>query len=220
MELNKFMKYDATAINKLISLSRDEQSELLEYYTNQAREFLKKNYDMELTIPLSFSGQMKQRLGSFHSVFMSGNKNIPSEIKLNKTQVIMNYKFGTDYMLDTMYHELVHYALCVKGMDFHDGSKDFESELARLHVSASGSTRKSLIQTSTRGQAYSVKDIYSVFHRETKELIGNFDEPHTINVRAKYRDNSGLTYQTENNKQVPCYVQRVGFLIKIDLLED
>ena len=101
----------------------------LEYLKKYAESFLRKNYNLSLEIPLLINNRLRSTLGSFNRNY-KGDK--ACEIELSGQLV----KYATkDVILDTLKHELIHYALFVLNKPFHDGDEYFENELKRLEVS-------------------------------------------------------------------------------------
>lgn len=93
-----------------------------------ANEFLSQTYGMKLNIPLELNGRLKKAKGRF--IWQRSTRQ-PKSIELNKKFVEHN---DLNVVLDVLYHELVHYALFVKGIPHADGQPSFERELKRLGV--------------------------------------------------------------------------------------
>lgn len=103
--------------------------------TEIASDFLRENYGMELAIPIVRNNRLRSTMGSYVSTRKSG----PIQIEIAGYVI----KYATrEVVIDTLKHELVHYALHVKGEPYDDGHPHFESELRRLGVSA---TRTSIV---------------------------------------------------------------------------
>lgn len=97
----------------------------------KANEFLIEHYGLQLEIPFRISSRMKSTFG--HVRFKrKGGKLIPFEMKLSKN-LLENY--SEDVILDVLYHECVHYALCMLGFPFRDADDCFKREVDRLGVS-------------------------------------------------------------------------------------
>lgn len=100
----------------------------------EAKRFLKEEYDMELTVPIEFNTRLKRCLGRFRFNKVNG-ENVPLKIEMSVEFMKVHPK---ENILDVLRHELVHYALCAKGLPeahFSDGDSVFENELKRLNVS-------------------------------------------------------------------------------------
>lgn len=103
-------------------------SQKLEIYAN---EFLKKNFDISLEIPLRVSKRMKSRLGAFQIKYR-GNNVLSSEIVISYNFISHNQR---DTILDVLYHECVHYALYTLGEPYKDSDRTFLNTLKRLGIS-------------------------------------------------------------------------------------
>lgn len=100
----------------------------LEELTQIATDFLRANYDMELGIPIVRNNRLRTVMGRF------GRVNGKSECI-----EIAGYMFEyatQEVVIDTLYHECVHYALFERGEPHMDGHPNFESELRKIGVSA------------------------------------------------------------------------------------
>lgn len=95
--------------------------------TNFAKDFLKKNYQMNLEIPISMNGRLKRVLGRFRFQ----NKK-PLRIEMSRNFVEYSTK---DEVIDVLKHELIHYALYAKGLPYKDGEAYFEGELKKHNSS-------------------------------------------------------------------------------------
>lgn len=96
-----------------------------------ADEFLRKNFDLSLDVPLRVSKRMKSKLGVF-SIKYNNHKVLSSEIVLSYNFIINNDK---EAILDVLYHECVHYALYKKRLPFRDSDPEFINALKRLEIS-------------------------------------------------------------------------------------
>lgn len=93
-----------------------------------ARKFLKDTYNLELVVPLKLNGRMKTTCGWFR---YKKRSRVPVVVELNKFFVENN---ESDLVIDVLKHELIHYALFMKGIPCRDGDYEFEKELKRLGV--------------------------------------------------------------------------------------
>lgn len=103
-----------------------------------ANEFLEKEFNMSLDIPITLNGRLTRAMGRF--LVMRNRRTNEARaigIELNKTLYEHN---SMDVVLDTLKHELVHYALFSKGLPYSDGDYVFESTLKRLGVTATMTT--------------------------------------------------------------------------------
>lgn len=96
-----------------------------------ANEFLQKNFDIQLEIPIRISKRMKSKLGAFQIKY-SGNNVVKSEIVISDDFISHNPK---KIILDVLYHECVHYALYTLGEPYKDSAPVFINTLARLGIS-------------------------------------------------------------------------------------
>ena len=161
-----------------------------------SEEFLEKNYNTELTIPIKISGRLTSTGGYFKYRRLHGNEKEPIEIQISErfiASAIHDGQEGLEAILDTVKHELVHYVLCKQGRDFHDGDDDFESELARLDIGASGATNKKLVKSKKLNTWYRAIDVYE---RESYDII----------------ENKVKTYRTyRKHAQKPARKNRIGY---------
>ncbi|WP_462422170.1 SprT-like domain-containing protein [Salinicoccus sp. Marseille-QA3877] len=96
-----------------------------------ADEFLRKNFDLSLDVPLRISKRMKSKLGVF-SIKYNDHKVLSSEIVISYNFIINNDK---EAVLDVLYHECVHYALYKKRLPFRDSDPEFINTLEHLGIS-------------------------------------------------------------------------------------
>lgn len=95
----------------------------------EADKFLRDNYDINLNIDICINSRLKKCTGRF--VTISG---VSNNIDISRDLLLYENK---DKILDTLYHELVHYALCSKYSDgYKDGQELFEAELKRLKITS------------------------------------------------------------------------------------
>lgn len=164
MNVNEFRK-------KYVSLGKQKSKyeKDLEAYSN---EFLEKNYNTSLTVPIKISGRLTSTGGYFKGR-ISGGVREPMEIQISErfiASALHDGQEGLEAILDTLKHELVHYVLFKTGKEFNDGDDEFENELARLDIGASGATNKKLVQSKKKNVWYKVVDIYE---RESYDIIEN-----------------------------------------------
>ena len=164
MNVNDFRKKYVTLGKQKANYEKE-----LEKYSN---EFLEKHYNTSLTVPIKISGRLTSSGGYFRGR-ISGGVREPMEIQMSErfiASALHDGQEGLEAILDTLKHELVHYVLFKQGRDFSDGDDDFESELARLDIGASGATNKKLVQSKKVNTWYKVVDIYE---RESYDIIEN-----------------------------------------------
>ncbi len=103
--------------------------------TKIARHFLKKEFGLELTVPVEVSGRMKSVLGLFYY----NRQGQPLSIKIAKG-IVAEEGREVD-AIETLKHECVHYALCVKGLPFSDDDQEFIDTCNRLGVPLTGTCK-------------------------------------------------------------------------------
>ena len=100
-------------------------------YTKIADDFLQKEFNINLKIPIEINGRLSKTLGRY---IYRGNR--PLKIELSKK--LLEY-YDKDTIIDVLKHELVHYALHKMGVKgFGDGDADFENTLKILDVNRTG----------------------------------------------------------------------------------
>ncbi|MGE6347973.1 SprT-like domain-containing protein [Bacillus mycoides] len=93
-----------------------------------AIKFLKDNYDMKLGIPIILNGRLKTTYGKFVHANRNSKKRASRRIEMSKTYIEHQ---PWDIVVETLKHELIHYALYELGKPYRDGESLFESELAK-----------------------------------------------------------------------------------------
>jgi len=107
--------------------------EQLEYLAN---DFLLENFNLELSVPVKISGRLTATAGYFQwKIKKSTKERIPVNITLSKNLILY---YDNKDIIETLYHECVHYALFVLGEPYKDGDHHFESTLTRLGVPRTG----------------------------------------------------------------------------------
>lgn len=105
-------------------------------YQKWADDFLMKNFQMGLKIPIKWNGRLKNSYGRFHS--LGYPHQFPLFIDLNSDFFASNEISNTiENNYGVLGHELVHYALCSLGKEFYDGSYTFENKLIELNLPSS-----------------------------------------------------------------------------------
>lgn len=93
-----------------------------------ATDFVQKEYNIELKIPVTLSTSMKRNLG----VFITRN-HVPYKIQLSKN--LLEYQ-EPKVIIDVLYHECIHYSLYMLNLPYKDGDDYFEKELRRLGINS------------------------------------------------------------------------------------
>lgn len=150
-------------VHDLIKFTDREKRKFESELEIYAHKFLKKNFNMNLTIPIKIDGRLTVSVGSFHFK-NNGFKNIAKMIKMSERYMKCALHDGADgieSILDTLKHELVHYALFEQGVKgFGDGDVEFESKLEELNIGASGATSKNKVMSKKLNTWYDIYDIY------------------------------------------------------------
>lgn len=117
-----------------------------------AEKFLKDNYNLTLEVPLVLNGRMQKTCGWFRSkVYKRTGKQEAVSIELNKYFVENN---DVNVVIDVLAHELVHYALFMKGKPNSDGHPYFEKELKRLKIVSQSTIDKYTIKAKKRNMNF------------------------------------------------------------------
>lgn len=96
---------------------------------NYANEFLNKNYNMSLNVPLVVNGRLKKTYGRFrYTINRVTGATKEVSVELNKTFIIHNSK---EAVFNVLRHELIHFALFKLNKPFDDGQSYFENELKK-----------------------------------------------------------------------------------------
>lgn len=122
------------------------RSKIINQMTQYADEFLIENFDTRLKIPIEINSRLKRSLGRFQA-YTTDESPLPIKIELSKS-LLENEPM--EMILDVLKHELVHYALCKKGLPYYDGQSCFEDKLIELGVSAT----KKLRTDNTKKEVY------------------------------------------------------------------
>lgn len=104
----------------------------IEELTQLAEDFLRENYSMALEIPIKRNNRLRTTMGRFSRYGDDSN------MKIELAGFMFEYA-AKEIVIDTLYHELVHYALYTLKEPHYDGHPHFEAELKRLGVSSTES---------------------------------------------------------------------------------
>lgn len=150
-------------VNKMIKLGKSKKTQFTKEMTLFASNFLRDNFDMELNIPIIIDGRLTSSGGLF-KYQRSFLGNTPIEIKMSERFIacalLDESTEGIETILDVLKHELVHYALCAKGIPHSDGTPEFEGKLAELGIGASGATGASKVIVKKKHVWYKLLDVY------------------------------------------------------------
>lgn len=131
---------------KEFQISKSVYDKVLTMLNKEADYFLEKNFEMKKEIPIEINSRLTRTHGNF-SYFVESKK--PIKITISKRFVTSAIIMGEiDSVLDTLRHELVHYALFMKGLKYSDGEYDFEKKLSELNIGSSGATAPNKVMSS------------------------------------------------------------------------
>lgn len=102
----------------------------IEELTQIAAEFLQDNYGTELGIPIKRNNRLRTAMGRYLETY----EGEPYSIEIAGFTIEHGSR---EVVIDTLYHECIHYALHVRDKPNDDGHPYFEAELKRLGVSSS-----------------------------------------------------------------------------------
>ena len=143
----------------MLQLDAKTEKQILGMLENEAKYLLKTKFEKELNlnIPIEINGRLTKTLGAFYH-----NNYRALKIGISKKQVIGAVIDGNiEPILDTLRHEVVHYAMYTLKKGYNDGDKDFEDTLEKLGIGASGATSKKRIKSQKEMVWYSMKDVYT-----------------------------------------------------------
>lgn len=151
----------ANGLKNNYNLNKKEMAFFIDKLTMDAKEFLHKNFNLDLNIPIKICNRVKNRYGGFYHT----KDGMPIKIVISGKQIKLSMMDANGYEViqGMLFHELVHYALCTLGKDYDDGSYDFEMTLANLNVPSSGVTNENRVY-STKNLSY-----YKLVHYNTWE---------------------------------------------------
>lgn len=116
---------------------------------NESKYFLKKNFNLELNVPIMINPRLTSTYGRF--IWYGSKRNNRPKYLIEKDVIEIQKNFilvamiagELEAVMEVLRHELVHYALFTLGRDYRDGDSDFEKTLAELNVGSSARTHKS-----------------------------------------------------------------------------
>lgn len=96
-----------------------------------AKDMAKRNFDLELNIPININGRKN---GNGLGVFWF-NRKLHKSLKIDLSKRMIQY-YKPEAVLDTLLHELTHWACFESYKPHNDGDDFFENELARVGASS------------------------------------------------------------------------------------
>lgn len=100
-----------------------------------ANEFLKEKFNMSLEVPVKLNGRLTRALGRFKYAACRDGRKVSLVIEVAKR---LNTYSPKEDIIDTLYHECIHYALLEKGIPNRDSDITFIETCNSLGVSLSG----------------------------------------------------------------------------------
>lgn len=108
----------------------------IEDLTQIASDFLRDEYGLALEIPIKRNNRLKRAMGRYIESPNENDELIPNRIEISGEMFVYGAEIA---IIKTLKHELVHYALAIKGEPNDDGQPHFEAELRRVGASATKS---------------------------------------------------------------------------------
>lgn len=137
---------------KDFEMSQKQLQDMQQILIKEAKYFCKKHYGLNFNLPLNISKRLTRTYGYFQC---RSRQKVAIKIDISYKMIATALAFGDfDMVLDVLRHELVHYSLFMLDRDYYDGDEDFESELARLNISASGVTAKNRVKSTRTLKVY------------------------------------------------------------------
>lgn len=103
--------------------------------TKYAEKFLAENYGFKLAIPIRRNNRLTRSLGRYLQLTPGY-----APYKIDLSGRLLDYGTPT-VIIDTLKHELIHYAVHCLGEDWRDGAKYFENELKKHRVSSTNTNK-------------------------------------------------------------------------------
>lgn len=114
-------------------LTKQQEQYILTEVKKHIHQFLRKNYDLSLQIPVSFSGRLRKSLGVFkYRINKRTREVVKGSLQIDLSKKLL--KASKKDLLDVAYHEAIHYALFEKGLPSTDGTGTFERELIKHNL--------------------------------------------------------------------------------------
>lgn len=156
LESKTLIQQDVSA-TEFNSIKRANEENIIRILNNEAKYFLKKNFDMDLKVPVKLNNRLSSTLGRFRYYRNGLPIGVDIQTKFAVSCIIID---KIDILLDVLRHELVHYALFAKGIPNDDGCIEFESKLKELGVGSSNATSLSKVQSFFTTEIH-VNNVYS-----------------------------------------------------------
>lgn len=177
---------------KGVQISFKNKNDMENYLKEKANKFLNKYFNTNLDIPIIINDRLRSSYGDFRC----DHNNKPLKITINGDY--FNYKQDdVSSLLDTLYHECVHYVLLKYNVRNDDGDLVFDTILNRLGIA-----------TNFTGVA-TLNSLYNLYGCECRDLL------YVLNGTKKPRE-SYPWVKCENCQGAICFVrQEVGTRPKV-----
>lgn len=174
-----------------------------------ANEFLKKEFNLTLEIPIEINGRLKRAAGIYRYLHNKYSEKItPKKIQIARFTIENN---SMEDVIDTLEHELVHYALSVKGEKFHDKDLNFINTCNRLGIGLTHNYKseykifkcekcgKTIKESTDISKRYICKHCGGKFELIGTELLRASEEP-TIKAKTDEKPQKTTTKKLQNQK--------------------
>lgn len=148
---------------------------------NFSKKFTRENYNVDFNIPIKFTFTKTSVLGKLRII-----NNKPFNIIIDLTVLYYSSLVDKKFIYNILKHELIHYCLFVKGLNYQDGTKIFEHELFKHQATSSAATNKSKREAACVNLGLSMTDTYQT--TIGNEIVKKHEYTHT----KKNYNNSGL----------------------------
>lgn len=139
-----------------------KRTEVMAKMLAHAENFLAKNFNMPLSIPIKINGRLRTTGGVFKYRDAGNGHFTPLRIEIAKFMI----ESGTfTEIMETLEHELIHYALCALKLPHKDSDSFFQLMCQNLNVPMSHKVIKNLYQ-------YECVDCHEI-HRMSRAISKN-----------------------------------------------
>ena len=174
-----------------------------------ANEFLKREFNLTLEIPIEINGRLKSVAGTYNYSYNQATKKItPQKIQIARFAIDNN---SFEDALKILEHELVHYALCIKGEKFSDEDLNFINTCNRLEIPLSHDLKseykifkcekcgKTIKESTDISKRYICKHCGGKFELIGTELLRASEEP-TLTAKADEKPQKTTTKKLQSQK--------------------
>ena len=191
-------------VNRSISANMKGKAkrQLTDSLESWASDWLDKKYGLGLTISIQINNRLKNSLGCIYSRTQMDGTVKSDHIEINGKHafqcLLLNDK---NALLNTLKHELTHYALQQLGKPYNDGTTVFENELIKNGAPTSGKIKYR--KNHNKQVSYRIQDVY-------KDNEGKW---HHIDHSTNNENIMKLAYPWANEYKVCHYAYTVIFKI-------